>query len=262
MRTYVVGIGTGNPDHLTGEAVAALNQVDLFLVADKGPATADLAQVRRRICASVISHDRYRIVAVPDPVRERGAGDYAGAVHDWHNARAAAYAEVVRRQLDRDETLGFLVWGDPALYDSTIRIARSLADHGLDVDLRVIPGISSVSLLAARHRIALNQVGGPVHITTGRRLIAEYDPELGDVVVMLDGALACAELVEAHPDLTIFWGAQLGLPAERLVAGRLSDVIEEIRATRAQIRAAEGWVMDTYLLRFEPGRAITGRAEP
>lgn len=253
IRTYVVGIGTGNPDHLTGEAVAALNEVDLFLVADKGPATADLAELRRQICAGVIWHERYRLVSVPDPARERGAGDYLGAVRDWHQARAAAYAEIVRRELGQDGTLGFLVWGDPALYDSTIRIARSLADHGLDVDLRVIPGISSVSLLAARHGIVLNQVGGPIHITTGRRLAEEYRPDLGDVVVMLDGSLACAELVEAYPDLTIFWGAQLGLPAERLVAGRLSDVIAEIRATRAQIRATEGWVMDTYLLRFEPG---------
>jgi len=210
----------------------------------------------------VIGHDRYRIVAVPDPARERGADDYLGAVHDWHIARAAAYAEVVRHELPPAGTLGFLVWGDPGLYDSTIRTARLLADHGLDVDLRVIPGISSVSLLAARHGIALNQVGGPVHITTGRNLAQEYRPELGDVVVMLDGSLTCAQLAEAHPDLTIFWGAQLGLPGERLVAGRLSEVIDEIRATRAQIRAADGWVMDTYLLRFESGHRVTGRADP
>jgi len=48
IRTYVVGIGTGNPDHLTGEAIAALNEVDLFLVADKGPATAELTALRGR----------------------------------------------------------------------------------------------------------------------------------------------------------------------------------------------------------------------
>ena len=81
-----------------------------------------------------------------------------------------------------------------------------------------MPGISSLQLLAARHRIVLNRVGGPIHITTGRRLVAEYSPELGDVVVMLDGDLACAGLVADHPDLQIFWGAQLGLPDEALVA--------------------------------------------
>ena len=113
----------------------------------------------------------------------------------------------------------------------------------------VVPGISSLQLLAARHQIALNQIGGSVHVTTGRRLIEEYSPGLGDVVVMLDGNLACEGLIDSYPDLQIFWGAQLGLPSETLLAGRLGSVLPQIRATRAGIRAREGWVMDTYLLR-------------
>ena len=95
----------------------------------------------------------------------------------------------------------------------------------------------------------LNRVGQSVHLTTGRRLIEEYSPALGDVVVMLDGDLACAGLVNRYPDLTIYWGAQLGLPDEALVAGRLAAVLEPIRSTRRAIRAQRGWVMDTYLLR-------------
>ena len=114
----------------------------------------------------------------------------------------------------------------------------------------MIPGISSLQLLAARHQIILNRIGGPIHLTTGRRLVAEFAPELGDVVVMLDGDLACSDLVADHPDLQIFWGAQLGLPDEELVAGRLAEVHRRRSASvRAGIRAARGWVMDTYLLR-------------
>ena len=45
---------------------------------------------------------------------------------------------------------------------------------------------------------------------------------------MLDGDLACAGLVERHPDLEIFWGAQLGLTDEALVHGRLAEVLPEI----------------------------------
>ncbi len=106
-----------------------------------------------------------------------------------------------------------------------------------------------MQLLAARHKIILNRVGQPVHLTTGRRLVAEYSPDLGDVVVMLDGDLACADLVAAHPDLHIFWGAQLGLSDETLVSGPLASVIETITTRRRELRAARGWVMDTYLLR-------------
>jgi precorrin-6A synthase len=257
VRVLVVGIGSGDPAHLTGEAVAALNAVDVFLVADKREATRDLVTLRAELCAAVITHDRYRFVQVPDPERgpdaERGSTAYANAVRGWHAERARRYADVITCEVGSEGTVGFLVWGDPSLYDSTLRVVETvgleLARSGTAVDVRVVPGISSVSLLAARHRIALNRVGRPVHITTGRRLVEEYGPALGDVVVMLDGDLACADLVERHPDLEIFWGAQLGLPDEALVAGRLADVLPEIRVRRDAVRAARGWVMDTYLLR-------------
>ena len=149
--------------------------------------------------------------------------------------------------------VGFLVWGDPALYDSTIRILDSVAALGVDLALTVLPGISSISLLAARHRLVLNGVGRSLHVTTGRRLVAEYRPDLGDVVVMLDGTLTCARLLDAHPDLEIFWGVQLGLPDEVLIAGRLADVLPDIRAARLAVRARRGWAMDTYLLRPPAG---------
>lgn len=257
VRVLVVGIGSGDPAHLTGEAVAALNAVDAFLVADKREATRDLVTLRAELCAAVITRDDYRFVQVPDPDRgpdaERGSAAYAAAVRDWHAERARRYADVITREVGSDGTVGFLVWGDPSLYDSTLRVVETIGHElgraGTDVDVRVVPGISSVSLLAARHAIALNRVGRPVHITTGRRLVEEYDPALGDVVVMLDGDLACADLVERHPDLEVFWGAQLGLPDEALVAGRLADVLPELRRRRDAVRAARGWVMDTYLLR-------------
>ena len=146
-------------------------------------------------------------------------------------------------------TVGFLVWGDPAFYDSTIRIVESMTRLGIDLELAVIPGISSIQLLAARHKIILNRVGQPIHVTTGRRLLDEYSSALGDVVVMLDGELTCAGLVKQFGDLVIYWGAQLGLPDEALIAGQLNKVIDEIRAKRVTIRNARGWVMDTYLLR-------------
>ena len=70
-----------------------------------------------------------------------------------------------------------------------MRIVEQLRDAGIDLAVEVFPGISSIQLLAARHRMILNIVGGPIHVTTGRRLLAEFTPALGTVVVMLDGDL-------------------------------------------------------------------------
>lgn len=256
IQVLVIGIGTGNPEHLTGEAITALNRVDVFLVADKGGAKDDLVALRSEICRTFISGHPYRLVEVPDPARGpdegRDAAHYRSAVELWHQRRAERYADTIRTELGEVGTVGFLVWGDPAFYDSTIRIVERIERTGLQLALTVVPGISSLQVLAARHRIVLNRIGQPLHVTTGRRLVEEYRPELGDVAVMLDAGLACGELTATYPELWIHWGAQLGLPDEALISGRLVEVIDDLRRTRAALRQRRGWVMDTYLLRPGP----------
>lgn len=54
----IIGIGMGNPAHVTGEAITALGTVDVFLVADKGERTSDLVAARQAICDAFIPADR------------------------------------------------------------------------------------------------------------------------------------------------------------------------------------------------------------
>lgn len=235
-RVRIVGIGC-HPGHLTGEARDAIAGCDYVIAADKG-ADDPLLALRRAICEDL----GVELVAVPDPERDRdatldGAG-YDGAVLDWHDARAASYASVIA---SRPGTVGFLVWGDPAFYDSTIRVVDRL-----EVAYDVLPGVSALSLLAARHRVVLHEVGRPVLVTTGRRLADEVAAGHDNLVVMLDGRIRAATL---EGEWDIWWGANLGGPHEELVAGRLASVLDEIRAARARAKVADGWVMDTYLLR-------------
>ena len=242
-RLRVVGIGPGGPDQLTVEAVEALNDVDVFLVPDKG--IADLVALRSEVLTRHV-RGRFRLLEVPDPPRERQPDDYGAAVADWHEARAVAFEQVIGAMTE--EVGGFLVWGDPSLYDSTLRIVERILSRGVvSFGYDVVPGVSAVSLLAARHRIVLHRVGEPVTITTGRRLHEEVAARRDNLVVMLDGSLTCAELDRDGWD--IWWGANLGTPDEVLLAGRLSDVLADIESARRQARAARGWVMDTYLLR-------------
>ena len=139
------------------------------------------------------------------------------------------------------------MWGDPAIYDSTLRIIERVRAKGLALDFQVIPGISSVQVLAAKHRIALNQIGENVLLTTGRKLADGFPSEFGSVVVLLDGAQTFARLAEE--DLDIFWGAYLGTENEILLSGKLADVKDEIEAVRKGARQQHGWIMDTSLLR-------------
>lgn len=247
-RLLVIGIGPGNPEQVTIEAVNAMNTADVFFVIDKGAAKQDLLDARREICARYVT-DPPRIVEVRDPERDRTAGEYEAAVEAWDEARAAAYEHVVTTELGDDGCGAFLVWGDPSLYDGTLRVlARMAARAKVAFDYSVIPGITSVQALAARHRIALTGIGEPVQITTGRRLAAEGMPAgVDNVVVMLDGGTSFEQV--APDDVDIYWGAALGTGHELLAAGPLADAAVTIAEARRGARARTGWIMDTYLLR-------------
>ena len=172
--------------------------------------------------------------------------DYRQAVSDWHAARARIWAAAISAELAPDGVGSFLAWGDPSLYDSTLRILDAVAAQ-VDITYDVIPGITAIQALTARHRIPLNDVGEPVLITTGRQLRTQGVS--GSAVVMLD---ADCSFQTCPPDTRIWWGAYLGTPDELLVAGTVGDVGTQIAALRAQARARHGWIMDTYLLRTAP----------
>jgi precorrin-6A synthase len=246
-KIFIIGIGAGNPDYVTIQAVKALNKVDVFFIPDKGSEKAALQKLRVDICERFITEKRYRFVHVKRPERA-STPDYKADVDAWHARIEADYERLLSDELQDNECGAFLVWGEPALYDSTLRIVERIAAKANVVfDYEIIPGISAVQALAARHRIALNRIGESVLVTTGRKLAEGFPDDAGSVVVLLDGEQAFKKL--ADDDLDIFWGAYLGTEDEVLVAGRLSDVKDDIDRIRAEKRERNGWIMDSYLLR-------------
>lgn len=243
----VIGIGAGNPDYLTLQAIAALNKSDVFFIPDKGQEKQDLAKMRETICERFIRGRNYRTVAYKIPPR-RDQGDYKAGVQAWHDALAAIFEQLLLHELKADEHGAFLVWGDPSLYDSTLRLLQKLRERrNVRLTYDVIPGITAAQALAAAHQTTLNAIGEPVTITTGRALAANPDPPHA-TLVMLDGQTAFQHL---PPNTHIYWGAYLGTPDEILIAGKLEDVADQIQTQRAQARARKGWIMDTYLVRKE-----------
>jgi precorrin-6A synthase len=239
---HVIGIGAGDPEYLTVQAIKALNETQVFFAMDKGKAKSDLVGLRREICARFIREPGYRFVELSDPPRSKDA-EYREAVSDWHSARARIWAAAIAAELGPDGVGAFLAWGDPSLYDSTLRILDAVAAD-IDFSYDVIPGITAVQALTARHRIPLNDVGEPVLITTGRQLRARGLS--GSAVVMLDRECSFRE---CPAETRIWWGAYLGTDDELLVSGAIGEVGERIAALRADARARHGWIMDTYLLR-------------
>lgn len=248
-RLLVIGVGPGDPDQLTIEAVRAMNEASAFVITEKDRPDGDaLAAARTALLARHV-HGEPRVIVVEDPERDRTEAStadvtgYENAVSAWHATREDRYLDAVQSLMG---DVGFLVWGDPALYDSTIRVLQPVAER-VGARLDVIPGVSSLSALAARHRIVLHRIGEPLHITTGRRLDEAIATGQTSIAVMLNRSLDELAVLDADR-WTIWWGANLGLASERLVAGRLGDVLDEIQIARSGAREQAGWVMDAYLL--------------
>lgn len=241
MILTLIGIGTGNPDHLTLQAVKAINAQDLILIPRKGKGKADLAELRQEILAEVLTKDTTQIVEFDLPVRDEATADYQQRVHDWHDAIAKAWVTAMGSTTGR---VGLLVWGDPSLYDSTLRIAERLDPQP---QIEVVPGITSLQALTAAHAIPINDIGAPYVVTTGRQLRDHGWPKGADrVAVMLDGA--CAFQTLDPEGLHIWWGGYVGMREQIICAGPVADVTDQIIQMRAEARAAHGWIMDIYLL--------------
>ncbi len=247
----LIGIGTGNPDHLTFQAAQAIRAADLILIPRKGADKADLADLRRQIIDRVTpgpssgpgSESGPAIVEFDLPKRRAG-GAYLDAVNDWHDAIAAAWTRAIATRPGARK-VALLIWGDPSLYDSSLRIAARLHPGPR---IEVVPGLTSLQVLTAAHGIALNDIGAPVLVTTGRRLRDQGWPAGVDTVaVMLDGQ--CSFTTLAAEGIDIWWGAFLGMKEQILMAGPLRDTGPAIIKARAAARARHGWIMDIYLLR-------------
>ena len=244
----IIGIGAGNPEHMTVQAINALNRADVLFIPTKGAKKTELAEVRRDICGRYVTRSDSRTVEFAVPVRQTEGRSYSQSVDDWHASIAATYEALLASELADGQAGAFLVWGDPMLYDSTIRIVERVKARGqVAFDFEVVPGITSLQALCASHRIPLNLVGKPVEITTGRRLAESFPQKSETAVVMLDGEQAFRNIDD--PDAEIYWGAYLGTPDEIVISGRLAEVKDAILEARAAARERMGWIMDIYLLR-------------
>jgi precorrin-6A synthase len=246
-KILIIGIGAGDPDFVTMQAAKALNTVDVFFILEKGAAKDGMMELRREICRRHAKDRAYRIIEAQSPARDARPANYTACVDDLNRAKQDAFGKMIADGLGEGQTGAILAWGDPSLYDSTIRNVEAIAaHHGLSYE--VIPGITAVQALTARHRITLNTIGQPVEITTGRRLAEGWPVGVDTVVVMLDGEETYRRFA-GQKDIDIYWGAYLGTADEILIAGRLADVAEEIHRVRTAQRSAHGWIMDTYLMR-------------
>lgn len=253
-KIYLIGIGPGTPDYLTVQAINTMKKVDVFFFLEKEERKGyeDFIKIRKEILEKYLNSGTYRVVIAKIPKRKKGSNPYVEEIKVWRRETAAVIAGLIKNEMKEGENGALLVWGDPSLYDGHLEMLQHTLKGGIiNFEYEVIPGITSLQVLAARHKIPLNRIGEPIVITTGRKLKEYSTDEVTNAIVLLDSCSAFKHFQDA--DIDIYWGGYLGTGDEILVSGKLKDIIGDIKKIRSEAKKKKGWLMDTYILRRPEG---------
>lgn len=188
-----VGVGPGAPDLLTLRAVAVLRGADVLAYPRANDHAASTAWRIARDAAGAGERLPLTFPMVRDPARVRGAWDAA--------------VEAIGARLAAGRRVAFLVEGDPSLYSSFQYVARGVRARWPEVPVEVVPGVSSVTAVAARAGLSLADgceriaiVPAAYGVADLGRLLAEFDTvvlmKIGDALGAITDAVATAGLAD------------------------------------------------------------------
>ncbi len=147
---YGIGVGPGDPELLTIKAQRMLQQVPVicFTQLDDGKESYALSVVR-----GVLEAAEPEFLAITIPSDD----DTPISAQTWTDA-----AKEIAGHLNRGKNVAFITEGDPMLYSEFFHVLESVKSVVPDLDVEVVPGVSSVMAAAASSGMPL--------VTHGQRL--------------------------------------------------------------------------------------------
>ncbi len=209
-----VGVGPGAPDLLTLRAVAVLRRVPVVAAPRATDGGASVALRIAREAAGEVRGQETLLLTFPmtrDPIARRDARETAAAA--------------VRARLAAGQDVAFVTEGDPLLYSTFLDLLAS----GVSGRVEIVPGVSSITAVAAATRISLADGDDRVAVIPAPRALPELDRLARDfeTLVLLKAGRHLEALRDALGSAGLLARAWVvvdaSLPGERVVA--LSDAL-------------------------------------
>lgn len=218
-----VGVGPGDPDHVTVKALRALEAADVILVPSTEARAGSIGRAEEIVCTHLPAKAG-AVRRIPFSMAERrGIGQRRA---DAWEASATAAVEAFEAGAKR---VAFATVGDASVF-STFSYLCDLVSRRVEVKVEVIPGITAMQAIAAASRTPLvegQEILSLVPWTVGPETLARVC-EVSDTVVIYKGGREMTELravLDAQGRLgEAILGTDLGLPSEHLVP--LSEVTD------------------------------------
>ncbi len=208
-RLYSIGVGPGDPELLTVKAQRLLQRVGAicFTQLDDGRESYALSVVR-----GFLEEAKPELVSIIVP-----SDDTPVSEQTWRDAAAQ-----IGERLSKGQDVAFITEGDPMLYSEFSYLLASVRSAYPDVEIEVIPGVSSVMAAAASAGVPLATHGQRLAILPAvygiddlREAITSYD-----TIVLMEVNLT---LLRALANLE-----SLGLAGKAIYVRRATTQHEEV----------------------------------
>jgi precorrin-2/cobalt-factor-2 C20-methyltransferase len=150
MKLFCVGCGPGDPELLTIRALNLITEADVIFVPTS---KVDKPSIALSIVAKYIKETTKIINLVFPMVKDKDS------LKDYWKKNTLEISQMVR---SGKKTL-YLTVGDPSLYSTWIYIHRELKKNHKDIEIEIIPGITSIFAFAAESKLSL--VEGNEHLS-------------------------------------------------------------------------------------------------
>lgn len=208
-----VGVGPGDPEHLTLKALRELQAADRVFVPETDASAGGAGRAERIVAAHVPAERIERLMfAMRDADARAGNWDRAGI----------AIGDVVAE----GGTAAFATIGDPNLYSTFTYIAQTVRSVHPEVEIRTVPGITAMQDLASRSGTVLAEGAEAVVLmpyTAGDDALRDALAR-GDTVVVYKGGRQMPRVLDAVKDAGrlehAVYGEELGSEQELRSAAR------------------------------------------
>jgi precorrin-2/cobalt-factor-2 C20-methyltransferase len=231
-KLTAVGLGPGDPELITLKGLRAIEAANLIFIPRSQEGEQSLAL---RIAQPWLQRDRQQVIELPLPMTR----NEVELVPAWQAAAdQIAQGFAVLENSGAEQPRGvYLLLGDPLLYGTFTYIWGELAARYPNIQIEIVPGVTSFAAAAARAQFLLSATSDRVAILPAsyetdaaqlRRLLADYETvillKVGPVLPQILAALEDMRLLEST-----LYAERVGMPEERMALGQEVRVLHNQR---------------------------------